>query len=537
MKTKTALAAIILLALGLSSLPYLIGWAVAPPGTRFMGLTYNIDDAYVYLSWTRQAADGHLFIRNQFATEPQHMLQFNVFFLILGWLSRLLHLPLIAAYHVARLLMGAMLLWMVYKFSGLFFKKDAHRLSLVAIVAFSSGIGWVFGKAAGQAFSVDRWQPEAITFLSLYLNPLFLCAQTLMLATLYFLLRCRSSGRTSHAALAGVCGLLLANIHTYDVVTVAAVWVAFRIASTILEREVNGRLLLQTLLAAVIASPALLYQLRLYQVEEVFRLRANTPTLSPAPWAFWGGYGIILILAVVGLPIACKLKRNALLPATWALLGFLLPYLNVSQQRKLVMGLHIPLAILAVYALVWLSDRRRVSMTLLTLLALLLTIPTNLWFLRRDIDWLLVNQTATQMHRPYLTDDELAGMKWLESHTRPTDSVLAFPDIACRLPALTGNRTYVGHWSETPDFGRKLREWAAFAGARASNSARQEFLVRSQTRYVWWDDALKELPPTVPGGEPTPAFHPSQAPYLHEEFHSGHVKIYRIVSTSSSGGQ
>ena len=55
----------------------------------FLGLTHNIDDGAVYLSWMRQSADGHFFIRNLFTNEPQVARQFNLLFLVMGGLAGL----------------------------------------------------------------------------------------------------------------------------------------------------------------------------------------------------------------------------------------------------------------------------------------------------------------------------------------------------------------------------------------------------------------------------------------------------------------
>jgi hypothetical protein len=523
------IAVIILLAIVLSSLPYALGYFSSSPQQHFMGLTYNIDDACVYLSWMRQTADGSVLIRNQFAVEPQKNLQFNMLFLALGWLARLTHLPLIAVYHLARVIFGALLLWIIYCFSRRFFDEEEPRIAVLILAAFSSGIGWMFGAGSSRSLPVDLWQPEAITFLSLYLNPLFLCAQVLMLASFMFLLRCKESGRVRHAMAAGMCLLLLANIHTYDVVTVAAVWAAFVLADYLSALKINTRLLLLSAVAAAISVPAVLYQWYLFHSEEVFRLRVETPALSPPVWQYLAGFGLVLLLALVGIPSAVRRKGNALLPAAWAIIGFALPYAPFSQQRKLVMGIHIPLVVLSVYALVWLSRRVNRPILPIALLLAIAAIPSNLVFLRRDVNWLVHNETATQMHRPFLSDSELRGLQWLRLNSQHADSVLAFPDIAVFVPAIAGARTYVGHWSETPHFARKLGEWRDFASATESDEKRMEFLLRSRTTYVWWDSSLRRLPSKKSGGPSENAFAPRDAWYLKKVFESGKIGIYRFT--------
>ena len=71
----------------LASVPYLFGSHFTPPGYRFLGLTQNIDDGAVYLSWTRQAADGHFFMRNLFTKSLSPGVQVNMLFLLMGWVA------------------------------------------------------------------------------------------------------------------------------------------------------------------------------------------------------------------------------------------------------------------------------------------------------------------------------------------------------------------------------------------------------------------------------------------------------------------
>ncbi|MDO8684412.1 MAG: hypothetical protein Q7N50_13120 [Armatimonadota bacterium] len=526
MRVRLSIAALIIIAIFLSSIPYIYGYATTPPGHQFTGLTYNIDDGCVYLSWMRQAADGHVFIRNQFAIEPQQRLQFNIFFLALGWIAGLLQIPLIVVYHSARILLIAGLLLTVYWFGRFFFKKDEHRFALILVIAFSSGIGWLFGTPIGHSGTVDNWQPEAITFLSMYLNPLFLIAQILMLASFGFLLKSRSSGKASDAVLAGTFLLLLANIHTYDVAIVGAVWVVFLVIASLVKRA-GLRTWALSALAAAIASPALLYQWYLYHTEQVFRMRANTATPSPELWNYIAGFGLIFVLAAIGLALALRRRGDLLLPAVWGVIGFALPYIPIAQQRKLVMGLHIALAILATLALIRLCEKRGWSLRLAALVLVALTIPSNMMFMRRDVALLNVNETATLIHRPYLANDELLAMQWLRANTNRSETVLAFPDAACFIPVLAGNRTYVGHWSETPDFGRKLNEWRKFAEAETPDTVRLDILKRSKTKYVWWDNSIKMIPSRLAEEPSRSALDPSRKPYLKRVFTIGRVNIYQ----------
>ena len=473
----------------LASVPYIQGIAITPQGYHFLGLMHNIDDGAVYLSWMRQAADGHFFIRNLFTSEPQAARQFNLLFLIMGWLAALTHLPLILIFHAFRIGLGITLIYCIWRFSSLFLQNENERRLLIPLIGLSAGVGWLIPSAVAPSGSVDVWQPEAITFLSIYLNPLFLAGLILMLGSLYFLTLAHRSGKYYYGLYAGVCLLLLGNIHTYDVLTVAAVWAGYLAILTILERKLPTKTIAISVIAASIAIPSVAYQIYLYRIDEVFRARANSPTPSPDIWAFFAGYGLILIGALAGI-ILCIIKKrsvddpNKLLLIVWAVIGFVLPYVPIGQQRKLIMGLHIPLCILCAYALTYLLGKLKQSTARGVLLAaIVFTAGSNVQFLSRDMSLLSIGETAPH-YAAFMTDAEFDAISYLRDHATSKDIIFAPPTFALFVPAMTGRQVYYGHWSETPDYASKIRDWAAYIDAASSSEMREEILHHSGASYV-----------------------------------------------------
>jgi len=512
----------------LASLPYIVGLVDHPKDGVFVGFTYNIDDACVYASWVRQIADGSFLIRNQYTSEPQHALQFNVFFLVLGLISRVTHLSPPLVLHLARIVLGIGLLLLVWRFSGRFFRDPIERSLIVPIVGLSAGLGWLVPGIEGHRGPVDLWQPEAITFLSIYLNPLFLVGMILMVASLHFLYRMKDSRAWGDALLAGLMLLILGNVHTYDVATVGAVWAVYLVAKIVRTRRVPWRVIGMSAVAAAVALPSLAYQLYLYHHEEVFRLRVESPTPSPAFWAYLMGYGLVLALAIAGAWLALRQKRGALVLVVWSLIGFALPYAPIAQQRKLVMGLHIPLAILATIAAAELVRRvgqrnaRAVAMLLIALL-----VPSNLSFLAQDIGRLRRNDTAPEF-RPYVFPVELRAMRWLREHTKPEDTVLTVPELALYVPVFAGNRVYYGHWSETPGYGEKIREWWAFINPATPEDWRLAYLRHTGARYLIYFSHPAQIRISIGGRKPSPVYDLRSARYASVVFDTGKVAVYRL---------
>lgn len=484
-----------LAAVFLASLPYLWGWYITPPGYVFLGLTHNIDDGAVYLSWICQIANGRLTYINMFTAEPVRACQFNVLFLVMGLAARLMHIPIILVYHLFRVLLGFLFVLVAWAFSKQFFDSLRDRKLFIPLLCFSSGIGWLFLDYTAPMGPVDNWQPEAITFLSMYLNPLFLCGLILMLLAFYFLNHARRTGRPRHYLYAGLFLLLLGNIHTYDVVTVAAVWTAYLLSAIVVDRRVPMRDILLSLLAGLVALPSVGYQLYLYKIDEVFRARANSPAPSPQVWAYFAGYGLVLAFALFGgWSLIRRADRRMMLPLVWSVLGFALPYLPIAQQRKLIMGLHIPLCILCVYGLT--RGLERVHEMVRWAIAgtiVLFSLNSNFAFLARDIGLLNQGQTVTH-YLPYATRDEMVAMQWLKHHGSQRDIVFAPPTFSLFTPALAGLKVYYGHWSETPNYASKLREWMAFINESTDVRIRLNILKRTKARfYVSGPPATVEL--------------------------------------------
>lgn len=540
----------------LASLPYLWGMFITPPGSSFLGLTHNIDDGAVYLSWMRQAADGHFVFRNLFTNEPQAAMQFNVLFLKMGWFAAFTHLPLIVVFHLFRIVLGIALILGIWQFSKLFLDDPKQRRLLVPLVGLSAGIGWLIPGAKMPTGSVDVWQPEAITFLSIYLNPLFLAGLLLMLGSFYWLELARREGKARYAAFAGLHLLVLGNVHTYDVLTVACVWTVYLVALWIANGRFPSKAVGLSALAAAIAAPSVAYQYWVYTIDPIYRARANTPIPSPPIWSYFEGYGLVLLGAVAATILLVRsrntqysiLNSKCLLLVVWSVVGFAVPYIPIAQQRKLVMGLHIPLCILCAYALgalvngfrgmktnesgfltsMWAPRVVELRILLLSILFWTFVLISPLDFILMDME--LLNQSRTVTHfSPYMGDQESAAMRYLRAHGKPTDSIYAPPDFALFAPEMTGLAVYYGHWSETPEYRGKYLDWAAGVDPSTLDSRGLETLLRSGATYL------------VSYGEYGYQLSDAARPYLKRVFSAGseptnYVAVYQ-VRRSNDGPQ
>ena len=512
----------------LTCVPYFYGTVVQ--GARaslgwFSGYTFNATDHCVYLSWMRQAADGGFFQRNLFTTDPQSGHQFNVFYLVLGKIAWVTHLQPITVYHVSRPLLVIGLLLSIHWLLRMWLPEGGIRKCALASVAVSAGLGWLpgFWERPILAGPADTWQPEAISFLSMYLFPLFLISQILMVGVIGFLYKADQSNHRKYAVYAGLCGLVLGNIHTYDILTLSLVWVAYLVYRTITRRGDLKRIWLNGLLAGLIAAPSTAYVALMLKTETVFRERAEVLTLTPSPLLYLQGFGLLVPMALAGWLTWKRRQSEAhsdqsatdsgsglYLLGIWTIFNFAAAYIPTTFQRKMMMGVHIPLSILAGVAL-WncsrgLSGRVRIAVVGMVLCLLSLT---NVRFLLRDMDALPLNQPGV---RSYLYRGEMASLQWIREHAAPGDAIQPLPwiaaderggvgffdtSVACYAPGITGHAVNAGHWGETPQFGKTMNKWVKFIRPDTDDAYRRELVQQTGVKYILFSQKHQETPNTT----------------------------------------
>jgi len=489
-----------ILVMALTCVPYAVVWYLEPRNAVFPWILFNSDDQGVYYAWVRQAHDGHLLFRNLFTSDPQRGIYLHVYFLALGWLARVPWLGVAGACHVGRVVFGIVTLVLVYRLGAVFTSDVFTRQCIFWTTAMSAGVGWLFWSNHITQFEpVDVWQPEAFTFPSLYTNGLFCVSMALMLGIVLCLLLAEEHDPGWRWALgAGGCGLLLGNIHTYDLIHLAAAWGSYLVVPAVVERRLPLRALGHAVVAALVAAPAVLHMYWFFRTEPTFAARVETETLTPLLRLYLLGYGALIPLAICGAYLLFRRSFSGadgkpdlrrLLPPVWAVAGLAIAYVPVAFQRKLVMGEHIPLALLAgiaVAELCRLGTRmvgrewalRPIAGALIGMLAI-----SNVRYLVRDVQLALSSGvTSTGMHPVYWDATVIHAYEWLGQHSPPDALLLTFASNGVMAPAYSGRTVYAGHWAETPYFQQRLRESRDFY--RGDSATRRALLERHGITYV-----------------------------------------------------
>ncbi len=472
----------------LLSLPYLAALGVTPPERAYMGHIWNPDEPNVYYAWMRQAAEGRFFLEDLFTTEPQEGRFTNPLWLALGRVSAIHRDAVPWVYAAARLLCAAGLFYSLYAFVAAFGATRRVRWAAMLLGATASGLGWLapliapalppdltlYGvdvglSARGGVVRDDLMMPETNTFASALLLPLFSFSMTLLLWLVLTAWRALRNTDFRAAAWSGLIGLLLGGVHTYDMIPAHLLWGALIVVVAALGRA-TWRTLAAYAVFAVVSAPTLLYQVFAFRNDPVFQEKGMTITASPPLLSIAFSFGLPLLLAVAGAILVLRRREWQWLPVIcWAVVTIAAAYLpNLSFQRKMIEGAHLPIVILAAIATVrWLPHlkaprvrghrlRSKVAMAAVILACL----PSAAYFLvGRCMDSVVtnnMNRASAAFMPPYtLSRDDVACALWLRDEGEP-GAVGCLSMLGSYLPGMTGRKVWVGHWAETLRFPSKL---------------------------------------------------------------------------------
>ena len=201
-------------------------------------------------------------------------------------------------------------------------------------------------------------------------------------------------------------------------------------------------------IAGLITAPLLLYLYSATQADAVLRAWSQqNQTPSPPPIDYLLGYGLLWIFAFFGARQAWRRKSDwDVLLLVWIVVTLPMLYAPFPLQRRLSLGLHVPIGILAAIGLTEIVRTRWPRRALIGV-----TLLTSVF-----IELALFGGAAAHDPRIYLTTNEAAALSWLQAHAPHDAVVLASPEMGGFIPAFAGQRVVYGHPYETVN--AKVRE-------------------------------------------------------------------------------
>ena len=153
----------------LLTVPYILGYGLARPGTVFTGVLMNPEDSQSYFAKILQGYDGKWLYSIPYTSEEHAPALVGTFYLVLGHLARLLGLTAETVWHGTRVIVDMFLFTTTFAFVATFIHDYQTRWTAYILAIFGSGLGWLLF-LVGQpqwlgALPVDFKVPESHLFL------------------------------------------------------------------------------------------------------------------------------------------------------------------------------------------------------------------------------------------------------------------------------------------------------------------------------------------------------------------------------------
>ncbi len=513
----------------ISSLPYVYGWWLSTPQQQFSGFILGVEDANSYLAKMRMGAEGGWLFHLAYTPEPHAGAYLFTFHLALGKLARWFNVSPTLAYHLARLFFGLGLLLTIYCFISYFVNDLAKRHFAFLLIAVGSGLGWlliVLQLTPWLGLPLDVYVPEGFIFLVLFHLPHLALAESLLFWSMLFTLRSWEMHAWLPILWAGLAllGMVVITVF-YSGVYLAVLgltWLALMVAEKSLRQ--TWLLGVKMMIPVAMTLPLLGYNAYIFTTNPALKIWSQQNLiLSPEPHHYGLAYGLLIIPAIYGgwllVKGATPRQRNALpfrnlVLIIWCLVFPILVYLPFNLQRRLVVGVQVPLAFLATYGIFELGKRyiRPARQRLWRGGVILFFALSNIL--------VLLGSMATVSARPasmFLSLSQSEALNWLAEQARG-EVIMAVYQTGNVLPAYANVRAFAGHGPETINSDEKRQQADLFFNHKTTDEWRRALLEKFDIQYVYYG------PDEKAAGD----FAPEHAPYLEELYRNEEVQIFGV---------
>jgi len=453
----------------LTLLPFAIcALAASAADVVFSGFLLNPVDGFTYLAKMRMGWEGNWLYHPPFTLERGPGALLFTFYFALGHLARILDIPLITMFHIARVVCNFALLWVAYGFIARATEAVNLRKLMWWLVALSSGIGWVVQKF-GLGYSYYELQAilHMNTFYVMFIAPHLPLAAVIMLLMFAQALDSRRPSLRAFVQLS-VLSVLLAFILPFMLVVVYLALGATLGAIWWRDRSFPRSQLVSVFFAGLITLPVLVYtQLAIQADPTLLAYSTQNETLTPSPLALLLAFGLLVPFLVPGVRSALRRRSDwDFLLVAWIALVLVLLYVPYRFQWRFSAGLHIPIAILAALGLSQVVRANWLRRIVVVAMAL-----TPFYLLMTQISG-KASVSRAVVHYPftYISKHEEAALKWLRVNVPVSAAVLASHEMGLFIPAFAGQRVVFGHVSETIDPQRKSQLLKDFFSGEADRA-------------------------------------------------------------------
>lgn len=513
----------------LTNIPLLYGYLNQGARLKFMGIVAGLRDTNIHFMMMMQGDGSSPILENYFRPGEPNAIYHGFFWFFLGKLACWFGISNLAAYHTTRVLATIVFVPTIYLLLSHFLESTAERLSAAVVICFGAGAGWVmmmwYHLHGNLSFlPSDIGNPEASSFFTLMTFPHLSVALILISLCMMNIWSAVEHQKIMPAVFAGACGLLLGFVHTFNIVVLGFALVIFLLIS-ILTRQRKS-----PVKAIVVFGSMSVWPLAYYAYIMLTRpgiLPADV-IRSPTPLAYLIGFAPLVLAAAIRIGFlwrARTVEQSDLFLLSWVVASFVLLYSYpiILQEARAVLGLQLPLAVLAVRAIFrdilpalgldWNRQNHRKQRALaliIVTLFIVLTLPSTFYN--------VVDRTGRLKKYPELfslTHDEYEALTHL-SDVEGKGVVLSGERVGIYVPPIAHKRAWWSGQYSHPSYGRHMAEATAFFNKSTTDEDRYDMLRSHDIQFIFYGERERLL------GE----FRPSDADYLNIVFRTETVEVY-----------
>jgi hypothetical protein len=444
------------------------------------------------------------------------------FYVALGAVAGLFKLNFALTYHLVRFVLTVIMVLTLWHFAAYFFAKNRERWLVLLFGTLAAGWGWMILPFTRDIAPIEFWLMDAYNLIGAMYMPHFVAAIILQMLAFLTYETWRKQHEPYHLLVLTITLFLDAIIQPYVVLLTFPMFGLLTAYHVFIGKTLPLKRALLLIIPAIAHGGIVLYQYALIQNNPIWaNFTAQNLTLSPPPILYLFGYLPFLVpifLSIKALWHTVRQDERWLLPVMWVLLVVILLYMPIATQRRYLLGVQTPLAVLAAFGWIYGMKTKRASLVLIPYLALSFIAPLLL------ILGNILAFTSVEDNAVFYTQDELRSAEWIRDNTADDALILTTfnPDergTGGVVVALTGRRVFSGHWIETAYFEEKTQQLETLYDADTSDDARQTFLSEIQADYIWYDSEAQA----------TGAWLPDNADYLQPVFETQSIIIYEVV--------
>jgi len=492
------------LILAIGSLPTWVGRAVQNDDMRFRGIYFDEQDYAVHIAMIQAGRLGDWSYQMRFTSEPQRPVVIKMFYIILGHLSAWTHLPPETMYHVARWLLGYAALFAIYGLCLRVLTVPSLARSAFLLAALGSGLGWLqlmLGAPMAPISPIDFWLIDAYVFFSLSVFPHFAYQLALMAASLSLYLAFLE--RPAWKKILWI-GLMALAAQLANPISFAPLGVSF-VCATFVQwwklRKIEGQQVTALAVLIAVQLPMLIYNFIILSRDPVWiQFTTQNRTLSPPPSFYFWGLALFWPFAVQAALNAIRTRSAAgCALVAWALSGLMLAYTPLPVQRRFLLGVTIPMGILAILGLMHVLETLRVRLPAMRRRTNAIVLGYALLGSVSSL-YLSFGSSLFMQTRPpeYFYPAALeSGLHWLDERSSSNDFALGSPETGQLIAQRTDLRAYIGHEMETLHFAEKQALVAAFYRGDLPG----DWLAQTPIRWVIYSPLEANLSTSFEGDE------------------------------------